>query len=451
MATLKIRYGGEIISIDNSGLNFNPSAYGRARLNVKIGTKTEKFGLTTNTNATEYCKLRMKVGTNTAYLGRVSTVSYISGQTPTYNGSTSTLRNTNSGTRNSGSGSFTNPTNPGTPTVTNATGSTVTSKTSLYSTKYVYWKSNTGSATFDYNPINAHGGNATMSYSYTNTAVHTELKTRNAAANLGPGTSAADPGAATWTNATGSTVVTRRASADILTRQDTYNSFSQLVRLKSWTNENRFDRQFPAVGANKAYTSRHTFSQTFQENRITYNNYYTNNPTGAANARQAAANNAKTQATNTMAYVSYSKSTTRRLSAITTKNSAAQAQVDGAWKTIQSNANTNIIRTQLHSYTRTTGGNLSVKSTTKTNYLTRETKTNREYETKAPQALQVWYSNYYSKRWSYWYASSSKYTLSTYTGTYNQSFSSEASTWNVSWSSCEKITLVTETAHNMNL
>ena len=451
MSILNIRYGGEIVPIDNANFNFNPSTYGRARINVKVGTKTEKFGLTTNTNAVEYCKMRMRVGNKVAYLGRVSTVSYISGETPTYNGSSMTLSNSVTNTKDPGSGSVTHPTNPGTPTVTNATGSTVTTKTALASTKYVYWYSATGTNTFNYDPINAHGGNETMSYSYTKTARNTAYATRNAKAGLGPGTSAADPGAATWTNATGSTVVTRRESGNVLTRVDTHNSFYQIVVNAYYTDQNIFDRQFPAVGNNKTYTSQRSNYVTLSQQILTYNYYSLNNPTGAAQARQNAANNAKTLVTNTMAYASFSKSTTRNVNKYTSTGLATEAQKTGAWKTVVSQASTNISRTILYTSSRRTSGKVSVNSTTKTNYLTKETKTYRQFATQAPQALQVWYSSYYSKRWSYWYNTSSVYTVSTYTGTYNQSFSSQASTWNASWTSCRKITIINETVHNMNL
>ena len=546
MAILNIRYNGETKSYDNSNFNFNPLNYGKARLNIKVNSNIEKFGLTTNTNATEYCKLRIRIGNNIAYLGRVSTISYISGETPPYNKSTVTssnfsvatqsevqtaltssnitiytssmstatesisssytgttganiathptqpsiqtvtnatgstvttataLINTVLATRNAGNGVNTSPTNPGTPTVTNATGSTVTTATSLVGTKIVYWYSNTASATYTYNPINATGSNSTYSYSFTKTASVTGRYTRNAAANQGPGISAANPGMATWTNNTGITVVTRTQQWNSLTRVDTWYSKSQSRHMLYWTNQNLLTRQFPAVGANKALTSRHTFYQTYSQNNQTTRTaaqVYNNVATAGWGAAQTTTNTGN-------AYQSSYASTTRRISNTTLKASKDQGGQETGQKTIVNNSS-NFQKSELHSYTRTSSISASIKSTTSTKYLTKETKWHSEYQVGAAQAIQTYYSSYYAARWSYWWNSSSYYTLSTYTGTYNRSFSSIASTWNASWTSCSKYTnstynaswtscskassttyktsktssttSVTETVHNMNI
>ena len=96
MATLNMRYGGNIVSIPE-GTEFSPGNYGTARLKFRVNsTSVGKFGLTTNTNAKEYCKLQMRVGGQICYIGRVSTTSYISGGSVDYHGSSMGSRSVSS-------------------------------------------------------------------------------------------------------------------------------------------------------------------------------------------------------------------------------------------------------------------------------------------------------------------------------------------------------------------
>lgn len=87
MASLKMRYGGNVIELAE-GFNYNPENYGTARLNYRIASNSVgKLGLTTNTNAKAYCKLAMRVNGQICFIGRVSSTNYISGDTIDYNGS----------------------------------------------------------------------------------------------------------------------------------------------------------------------------------------------------------------------------------------------------------------------------------------------------------------------------------------------------------------------------
>jgi hypothetical protein len=92
MAVLKARYGGNIIELSNDDStfpNYNPGNYGTARLKARANSSSVlAFGLTTNTNAGAYCKLKVRVGGQTAYIGRVASLTYSSGETIDYNGST---------------------------------------------------------------------------------------------------------------------------------------------------------------------------------------------------------------------------------------------------------------------------------------------------------------------------------------------------------------------------
>ena len=167
MASFNVRYGGNIIALQE-GFNYNAS-YGTAKLNLKVNSiSTLKLGLTTNTNAKDYCKFQMRIGGQTAFIGRVSSTSYISGANVDYNGSSTVSRSqsvstasevkqsagtsafpittssmststgqytqvtrtyTQSGTNGAGNGSGTAAANPTVRTVTNATGSSVTTRT----------------------------------------------------------------------------------------------------------------------------------------------------------------------------------------------------------------------------------------------------------------------------------------------------------------------------------
>ena len=191
MSTFNIRYGGQIESIPE-GFNFNAN-YGTDKLHIKVNsTSTMKFGLTTNTNAQEYCHFSVRIGGQTAYIGRVYSTSYsdavysYSSSLPPYtpssgysttsskstysnsivtSSSTDSLRwagvysssesvstkttsqQTQSYTRNAGSGDGTAAANPTIRTVTNNTGSSVTTRTASAEVASLTWYS------FSANPV----------------------------------------------------------------------------------------------------------------------------------------------------------------------------------------------------------------------------------------------------------------------------------------------------------
>lgn len=96
MATLNIRYGGNIVSLPE-GVNFSPGNYGTCRLKYRVNSASVgELGLTTNTNAKEYCGLQMRVGGQICYIGRVSTTSYVSGESVDYHGSSMGSRSVSS-------------------------------------------------------------------------------------------------------------------------------------------------------------------------------------------------------------------------------------------------------------------------------------------------------------------------------------------------------------------
>lgn len=78
MAVIKIRYGGQIQSIDPDSYEYNPQNFGTARLNIKINsTSTAKLGLAScNTRGYNDPGLHIKYGTADAIIGKVSTGSF---------------------------------------------------------------------------------------------------------------------------------------------------------------------------------------------------------------------------------------------------------------------------------------------------------------------------------------------------------------------------------------
>ena len=178
-ATMNIRYGGQILSVPED-FNFSPQNYGTARLKIKVNSSsTRELGLTTNTNAQEYSKLKVRVNGQIAYLGRVSSTSYTSGEQIDYNGSSIGSRSqtviTESLTRNSNSGSGTSAADPTIRTITNNTGSSVTSatasegiatKTSYSLRSSYYYDKYTISVTRKYG-LPAVGNDAVITYSQT--------------------------------------------------------------------------------------------------------------------------------------------------------------------------------------------------------------------------------------------------------------------------------------------
>lgn len=70
MKGLVYKQSNSLISLTGNAYT-NPQNYGTARMCVKKGSDTVKFGLTTNTSASQYCGIRMKLNGNTAYIGRI--------------------------------------------------------------------------------------------------------------------------------------------------------------------------------------------------------------------------------------------------------------------------------------------------------------------------------------------------------------------------------------------
>ncbi len=68
MAGIVYKYNNKYTSL--TGSEYTQPNAGTARLCVKYGTSTVKYGLTTNTSASQYCGIRMKVNNGIAYIGR---------------------------------------------------------------------------------------------------------------------------------------------------------------------------------------------------------------------------------------------------------------------------------------------------------------------------------------------------------------------------------------------
>ena len=212
--TLKIRYQGNVISIPNNS-EFNPESYGLSKINIRINSQsTMRLGLTTNTEALSYCKMKIRFNNQDAYIGRVSSITYTSGDTADYKGSTSVSRSTELGTsmytNNAGSGSFTS---GGTiskgKTATNSTGSTVTTNTGYSSGTYT---NGAGSGSFTSGGAVAKGTktNNTGSTVTTNTGQSTASGTSNYGTGTRTEKSTKYMNSRSWmttvTNNTGSTV-----------------------------------------------------------------------------------------------------------------------------------------------------------------------------------------------------------------------------------------------------
>lgn len=73
-----------------SGTEYINPTHGTARLNIQVGSRTDKYGLTTDTTAKNYCKIEVKVGTKTAYIGRYSSYTTSSNYTTTSIGDVTT-------------------------------------------------------------------------------------------------------------------------------------------------------------------------------------------------------------------------------------------------------------------------------------------------------------------------------------------------------------------------
>ena len=558
-----IRYQGQTHEYDDE--TYNPRNFGTKRLNIRVNSSSvAKFGLTTNTNALEYCRFKVRVGGETAYIARTYTTSYISGETPVYNGSVSAARSvsttmqsesqsaltsqsvtvvtssasvstnqvSSSYTGTTGSGSYSSPSDPGkytnenstgstvvtlntlnnsvitavdgangyqtsaaqpsinqstyavagnatssiyktsatalvntvlatrnagsgtgqvidgngvVRTVTNNTGSSVTSNVALAATGWNYSSSmtSTWSMTYNYNPGTATAtaehdyGTYKFSYHTTRKLTASELIKDNAAANLGPGVSAANPINAAYTNATGSTVVTRTQSWNSLTKVDTWYSRSQVRAYHKWTNNHNYARQFPALGANKSLSSRHSNTQTYVESRSTWTIAAVNNYAAVNTA--AGWGNASTQTTQSGAASNWEVSSTRRIMNTTLKTSAEQAYQGGAWTTYSANGKS-VTRSFTKTRTQTSNVSASIASTSKSMYATRKTQSYSYAATAAKQAVQTYYSSYYAARWSYWSASSRLWTRWSYSESYYRSEYTKRSTYNVSTSSCSKYT-----------
>ena len=208
MATLKMRYGGNIISLPE-GANFSPGNYGTARLKYRVNSSSVgELGLTTNTNAKEYCGLQMRVGGQICFIGRVSTTSYVSGNSVDYHGSSTGSR------------------------------SQVVSSSSEYLTSLAtrpidYHSSSMSTSTSMYTEVTSTQQVETNSYTQ---EVWTRSATGTTDSGSGNGTSAAQPSIRTVTNATGSTVTSRTVVGDVLTN----SSFKETYKNReywydSWT------------------------------------------------------------------------------------------------------------------------------------------------------------------------------------------------------------------------
>ena len=118
MAGIIYKHNNSLISL--TGNAYTAPVAGTARLCVKTGTNTVKFGLTTNTSATQYCGIRMKVKDQVAYIGRTESTK-------------STIKSTSSTTVSTSKSSSTS-TSSSTSYQTNSTRSYTTSRTSQYDT-----------------------------------------------------------------------------------------------------------------------------------------------------------------------------------------------------------------------------------------------------------------------------------------------------------------------------
>lgn len=373
MATLNMRYGGQLISIPE-GENFNAN-YGTAKLNIKVNsTSTMKFGLTTNTNAQEYCKLRLRVGGKNAYIGRVSTSSVAYSRV--YTGDI-----INNSTVTSARGSGYNETWVETSSARVIRTSTCRSSTG--STEYLV------SSTSYTSTINPGSGN---------------------------GTSAADPTIRTVTNNTGSSVTSRTASANVASL--TYYSFSVQESVDYYRSTSESIKYgWPALGANKtrSYTSYWTYKAS---NRISNASYRGSNYNSITKERNSYTKTSSYEISPDDWVTRNTVSTTRRIVSTSKSGTLASNVTTGEVYSIKSNTAFNpgisdydwaasaITRTNQNSYSRNYTQNGSIVSYSKTTYSASRTRGgyNSYGQTQAPEAIQTLYQS--SKRWSYWWVSS---------------------------------------------
>ncbi len=407
MSTFNIRYGGQIESLPE-GFNFNDN-YGTDRLNIKVNsTSTMKLGLTTNTNAQEYCHFSIRIGGQTAYIGRVSSTSYASGNAVNYNGSVTTSRKQ----------------------------SILTS--SNYTTSYAT----------SVCPNVTSSMHTSTDYQRVLTRDVTASQTRNSGS--GDGTATYEHSLETYTNSTGSTVTTRTASENV--PYLTYYTYSAVEYVDVYgTNARTISRAFPAVGSKKIMSMSSTNAYTSKSSRTYYyargtnynavmndRNYYTKADTYSAGYND---------------WTSYTFSTTRRSVSTSASNTVKSSvinpsydvtsKVSGSWPATPGSLNYSsryYTSTKAFSTTAAYTYSCSITSYSKTTYMSRETRAgwNTWGTPGTAGAIATLYSS--STRYSYWWTSCEKYTGHSY---YYDTIYRTSATYST--------TNVSETLHNMNI
>lgn len=455
MATLNIRYGGKIVSLPE-GANFSPGNYGTARLKYRVNsTSVGELGLTTHTDAKAYCGLQMRVGGQICYIGRVSTTSYISGDTVDYHDSSMGDRYA-------------------------SVSSSSEYATSTAKRNIDYYSSSMSTSTSQYTQVTSTQQIQTNSYtqqvwsnsytyrvetrSYTNEVL---TKTENYTYNAGNGnaTSNANPGMMTWDDlsptfaTTSETVITRTASGQILSKSSFKETWYDSVKISESITNSWGLRWSPAESPGQ--TRELQYKTTRKTENIKYGYTMWNAHANAASTDPVATNK---QTGGVTAYTWTYDKTTANGAVSTSYTNGASTVTDASGGTYSVSKTDNWYITTSHkinyirvstTYTTSrtvystgmTAGSTSryrsqnVNSTTYGSYSSRwtyywtsgvisvksyySTATNREYETRT--------SNEYSTRTIREYSTQS-YTGSTYYSSITRSTTS-----------------VSETIHNMNL
>lgn len=453
MATLHIRYAGNIVSLPE-GANFSPGNYGTARLKYRVNsTSVGELGLTTHTDAKEYCGLQMRIGNQICYIGRVSTTSYISGDTVDYHDSSMGDRYISASSASEYA-------------------------TSTESRSIDYYSSSMSTSTSQYTQVTSTQQIQTNSYtqqvwtnsytyqvetrSYTNEVL---TKTENYSYNIGNGnaTSSKNPGMLTWGQSgvytTTETVITRTASGQVLTNssfRETY--YDSVKRSESTTNSWGF-RWSPAEnpGQTRVLESR----TTRKTENLKYSYTFWNSHNGSASTDPV---ETSSQTAGVTAYTwTYEKVRTYgAVSSSVTNGASTVSDASGATYTASKTDNWYITTSHKKNSIRVS----STYTTSKTVYTTAMTASSISRYRR--QNLNSTTYGSYSSRWTYYWSSCAYYVRSYYsTATYREydtrtsneystrtvrEYSTRSYTGSTYYSSITRSTsTVSETIHNMNL
>ena len=398
MAALNMRYGGNIVSLPE-GANFSPGNFGTYRLKYRVNSSSVgELGLTTNTQAKNYCGLKMRIGGQICYIGRVSSTSYISGDTIDYH--------------DSSRGSL-----------ASQSASVSEYLTSIATLPIDYHSSSMSTSTSMYTEVTSTEQIETRSYTQ---EVWTRSATGTTNSGSGNGTSSSDPGTGTVTNNTGSTVTTRTVKGQSLTNSSFKESITNGVTYYSYyTIENKL----------------------FNQTGTAYNGSYRQLASKEIVARGSWSQwNAHVGTTTSYRVAKATQYDTRNVSVLTTNtyqvSSTTQSNSNKTTQASNTTYNTNKFSQYTHHIKTSTRAN--AKSTTQT--LAYYAKFSEPVSTKSETF------GSYADRWTYYWTSCKKVTYNYYSTATIREYSTRSYTGTTYRSSITRSTTsVSETIHNMNV